>query len=206
MTKKQTPTVKGLTEEQQAQFERLTTLQKGMVVHTLKGKKPSEAHRLAGGKCKNESRRTNLASEILLVPAVASLLHSIRGDVAVEAKIDAVYVLNRLVEIDQMDVIDILNDDMTFKPLSGWPKVWRQFLSGFDIAEMFNGKGDDREMSGILKKIKWPDKVKNLELLGKHASINAFKEITETKHTFENLPDDQLEREIQKRMAELNVK
>ncbi|MFW8217264.1 terminase small subunit, partial [Klebsiella pneumoniae] len=28
----------------------------------------------------------------------------------------------------------------------------------------------------ILKKIKWPDKVKNLELIGKHVDVNAFKE------------------------------
>lgn len=206
MTKKQAPTVKGLTEEQQAQFDRLTTLQKGVVVFTLKGKKPSEAHKLAGGKCKNESRRTNLASEILLVPAVASLLHSIRGDVAVEAKIDALYVLNRLAEIDQMDVIDILNDDLSVKNLHQWPKIWRQYLSGIDVSEVFESNDNQKVLVGLIKKIKWPDKVKNLELLGKCASINAFKEVSEVKHTFENLPDDQLEREIQKRMAELNAK
>lgn len=31
-------------------------------------------------------------------------------------------------------------------------------------------------MVGILKKIKWPDKVKNLELLGRHVSVQAFKD------------------------------
>lgn len=91
-------------------------------------------------------------------------------------RVDADYVLHRLTEIDQMDFIDILNDDMSFKPVRLWPKVWRQYLSGFDMAEMFEGGGDDREMTGILKKIKWPDKVKNLELLGKHVSVNAFRD------------------------------
>ena len=28
----------------------------------------------------------------------------------------------------------------------------------------------------MLKKIKWPDKLKNLELLGKHVNVQAFKE------------------------------
>jgi phage terminase small subunit len=91
-------------------------------------------------------------------------------------QIDADYVLKRLVEIDQMDVIDILNDDMSMKPVSEWPAIWRQFINGFDVAEMFEGAGDQREMTGILKKIKWPDKVKNLELLGKHVSVQAFNE------------------------------
>ncbi len=91
-------------------------------------------------------------------------------------RVSADYVLLRLVEIDQMDVIDILNDDMSIKPVSEWPKVWRQYLSGFELADMFEGRGDEKELIGILKKIKWPDKVKNLELIGKHVDVMAFKE------------------------------
>ncbi|EKL8337630.1 terminase small subunit [Escherichia coli] len=91
-------------------------------------------------------------------------------------RVSADYVLMRLVEIDQMDVIDILNDDMSIKPVSEWPKVWRQYLTGFELADMFEGRGDEKELVGILKKIKWPDKVKNLELIGKHVDVNAFKE------------------------------
>ncbi|EHS2027267.1 terminase small subunit [Salmonella enterica] len=98
-------------------------------------------------------------------------------------RVSADYVLLRLVEIDQMDVIDILNDDMSIKPVSEWPKVWRQYLTGFELADMFEGRGDEKELVGILKKIKWPDKVKNLELVGKHVDVNAFKERLEVSGT-----------------------
>lgn len=98
-------------------------------------------------------------------------------------RVSADYVLLRLVEIDQMDVIDILNDDMSIKPVSEWPKVWRQYLTGFELADMFEGRGDEKELVGILKKIKWPDKVKNLELTGKHVDVNAFKERLEVSGT-----------------------
>ena len=98
-------------------------------------------------------------------------------------RVSADYVLMRLVEIDQMDVIDILNDDMSIKPVSEWPKVWRQYLTGFELADMFEGRGDEKELVGILKKIKWPDKVKNLELIGKHVDVNAFKERLEISGT-----------------------
>jgi len=87
-----------------------------------------------------------------------------------QVNIDAAYVLKRLVEIDQMDVLDILLPNGELKPIKDWPKTWRTTLSGMDITEM---AGDD---PGFLKKIKWPDKVKNLELLGKHISVQAFKE------------------------------
>lgn len=64
-----------------------------------------------------------------------------------------------------------MTDRMELKPVSEWPAIWRQFLSGFDLAEMFEGRGDDRALVGILKKIRWPDKVKNLELIGRHLGM-----------------------------------
>ncbi|WP_293649602.1 terminase small subunit, partial [uncultured Pantoea sp.] len=79
--------------------------------------------------------------------------------------VDADYVLKRLFEIDQMDVLDILLANGELKPIKDWPKVWRTTLSGMDVTEM---AGD---AAGLLKKIKWPDKVKNLELLGKHVIV-----------------------------------
>jgi len=90
-------------------------------------------------------------------------------------KIDADYVLKRLVEIDQMDVLDILKDDGGLKPISEWPKVWRTTLSGLDISTTITNF-DETTLENILKKIKWPDKVKNLELIGKHVDVQAFKE------------------------------
>lgn len=99
---------------------------------------------------------------------VAAAIAAAKKARAERTEVDADYVLKRMIEIDQMDVLDIMDDDMAIKPVSEWPKVWRQYLSGFDLAEMFEGRGEQREMIGILKKIKWPDKVKNLELLGRH--------------------------------------
>lgn len=90
-------------------------------------------------------------------------------------RVSADYVLLRLVEIDQMDVIDILKDDGTLKPIREWPKIWRTTLSGFDLSSTIMNM-DETSIETIIKKIKWPDKVKNLELIGKHVDVNAFKE------------------------------
>src|SRR5690606_27443672 len=115
---------------------------------------------------------------------VARAIHEALSERSRRVEVDADYVLQRLVEIDQMDVLDILTEGMSLKPVSDWPRIWRQYLSGFDLAEMFEGSGDQREMVGILKKIKWPDKVKNLELLGKHVGVQAFRDRVE--HTGKN--------------------
>ena len=92
-------------------------------------------------------------------------------------QIDADYVLKRLVEIDQMDVLDIMDDQMKIRPVNEWPKVWRQYVVNLENLELSDGEG-------CFKKIKWPDKVKNLELLGKHVSVGAFKDKIE--HTGPN--------------------
>lgn len=97
-------------------------------------------------------------------------------------RVSADYVLLRLVEIDQMDVLDILNDDGTLKPIRQWPKIWRTTLSGFDLSSTIMNM-DETSIETILKKIKWPDKVKNLELIGKHVDVNAFKERLEVSGT-----------------------
>lgn len=93
-------------------------------------------------------------------------------------RVSADYVLLRLVEIDQMDVIDILDDEGGLKPVSQWPKVWRTSISAVDINRIRMAmKGDDEDdIESTLQKIKWPDKVKNLELIGKHVDVNAFRE------------------------------
>lgn len=116
------------------------------------------------------------AWQLMKQPEIAAAIKAAMTERMDRLKVNSDYVLQRLVEIDQLDVLDILEDDMSFKPLSKWPKAWRQYLVGFDIAEMFEGQGDDRSMVGLMKKIKWPDKVKNLELLGKHVNVNAFRE------------------------------
>ncbi|MCO0607840.1 terminase small subunit [Klebsiella pneumoniae] len=92
-------------------------------------------------------------------------------------RVSADYVLLRLVEIDQMDVIDILDDEGGLKPISQWPKVWRTSISAVDINRIRMAMKDNEEdIESTLQKIKWPDKVKNLELIGKHVDVNAFKE------------------------------
>lgn len=132
------------------------------------------------------------ACRLLAAPNVALTVERLKAERVERTQINADYVLNRLVQIDQMDVLDIMNDDMSIKAISEWPSVWRCYLSGVDVADMFEGKGESRELVGILKKIKWPDKVKNLELLGKHVGVQAFKDKVEHSGgvTINVLPED----------------
>ncbi|MFD1216406.1 terminase small subunit [Microbulbifer celer] len=124
----------------------------------------------------SEKTAAAVGAENLRKPHIAKLVAEAKRSRSERTKIDADYVLGRLVEIDQMDVLDIMADGGSLKPIKDWPKVWRQFIAGMDLAEIWDGRGEEREIIGVLKKIKWPDKLKNLELLGKHIEVSAFRE------------------------------
>ena len=106
--------------------------------------------------------------ENLTKPNIAKAIEESQSQRSKRTKVDADYVLKRLVEIDQMDVADIINADGSIKPVVDWPECWRRTISSIEVTEI----GD----VGLLKKIRLPDKLKNLELLGKHIDISAFKE------------------------------
>lgn len=86
-------------------------------------------------------------------------------------EIDADYVLRRHQEIDELDVLDLLDNTGNMKPVADWPKAWRTSISGVDMHELITG-----EIETVIRKIKWPDKLRNLELLGKHVKVGAYSE------------------------------
>lgn len=125
----------------------------------------------------SEKTAKSIGQENLTKLDIARAIQEAQNKRTEQTQIDSTYVLKRLVEIDQMDVLDIMDDDGNVKPLRDWPKIWRQYISNIETISVDDGEG-------WLKKIKWPDKVKNLELLGKHVSVGAFKDKIE--HTGPN--------------------
>ncbi len=114
-----------------------------------------------------------------VIERITELMHEKAEVAKKEFGVDAAYVLQRIVEVDRMDISDILNDDDRLLPVSEWPQVWRQFISQFEVDEIFAGRGDERLQIGLLKKIKWPDKIANLRLMGTHVDVSAFKHVQE---------------------------
>lgn len=125
---------------------------------------------------------TQKAAGLMNLPKVVARIEALMEARNKRLRVSADYVLLRLVEIDQMDVLDIMNDDGGLKPISLWPKIWRTTLSGLDISTTITNF-DETTLENMLKKIKWPDKVKNLELIGKHVDVMAFKERIEVSGT-----------------------
>ncbi|KKL10291.1 hypothetical protein LCGC14_2557310 [marine sediment metagenome] len=88
-------------------------------------------------------------------------------------KIDADWVLTRLAAEARADLADLYDENGGLKPITEWPLVWRQGLvGGLDVDEEFK----DGEKSGQVTKIKLSDRIKRIELIGKHVDVQAFAE------------------------------
>ncbi|PJR16808.1 terminase small subunit [Sinorhizobium meliloti] len=88
---------------------------------------------------------------------------------AMKTETDAAFVLKRLADEVTADIADLYAEDGSIKPVKEWPLIWRQGLvSGIKVAEEGDGV--------VVREIKLSDRIKRLELLGKHISVNAFRE------------------------------
>ena len=165
-----------LTKEQEALFNAMTSKlqQECALVYIANGYENKTQSYITA--CKNLKKKPSKnpdtsGSEILNYPSVTAFIDSVRVKAAESANTDAKWLLERLREVDDLDILDIMTDDLSgFKSLKEWPKVWRTNISGIDISTMM---GND-DIETVIKKIKWPDKVKNRELIGRHVNVKAW--------------------------------
>ena len=123
------------------------------------------------------------AYQLMQLPEVAQAIEQAMGERNKRLQVDADYVLQRLTQIDQLDLADIFDLDGKLMPIRQWPLIWRQMVKEVD---MKTGK------------VKFHDKLRALELIGKHVNVNAFRE--QVNHTgninFTDMTDEELERQI----------
>lgn len=74
-----------LTPEQQELADKLTNLQRGVVLGVVAGKSQRQAYRDAGGKAKNDASADAVVSEMLSDPKVSAFYNSLIAQVAAKA-------------------------------------------------------------------------------------------------------------------------
>lgn len=123
------------------------------------------------------SQRTanEIGCENLAKPSIKAALQSALAARAKETEIDAAWVLKRLAEEYDADLADLYNDAGGLKSVKEWPKVWRRGLvSGIDTKQEYvNG---EQVPAGVVHKLKLSERIRRLELIGKHITVGAFAE------------------------------
>ncbi len=114
-----------------------------------------------------------VGSENLTKPDIRAAVAEAQQARSERTKIDADWVLTRLADEATADLADLYDGGGGLKPIAEWPLVWRQGLvSGLVVEEIFK----DAKKLGQVTKIKLSDRIKRVELIGKHVDVRAFAE------------------------------
>ena len=119
-----------------------------------------------------EKTANSRANQLLKDPRIIALVDKGRKEAMANAVLDATDVLNHLSKMLNADIGDILDELGHFKQVHEWPKIWRQMLTAFEVQKLY---GADKDEIGEVLKAKFTDRLKAIELVGRHINVNAFK-------------------------------
>jgi phage terminase small subunit len=122
------------------------------------------------------SRRTDIQQRIAELIADSGVL------------VDAAHLHLLWSEMLHADIADIIEADGTdsageyrfkFKPITAWPRIWRQMVTSLDVKELFNSSSSPDgkkswEKIGQIIKLRFIEQTKLGELLGRHKAVDAF--------------------------------
>ena len=89
-------------------------------------------------------------------------------ELAMQAQINALQVLERLREIVEFDILQIMDDTgEVFRPPSEWPEAARRCVAEFEVEEMWEGEGDARRIVGYRKRVELASKSAALDTVSR---------------------------------------
>lgn len=121
-----------------------------------------------------------IAAENLAKPSIIAAIDAQKIKRSEKTQINAEWVLSRLAAEAEADVADLYDDSGAIKPVHEWPKIWRQGLvAGIKHQEIRDSDGN--ATGDFVVDIKLSDRIKRLELIGKHVKVNAFQDVVQHK-------------------------
>jgi len=122
----------------------------------------------------SEATARSIGSENLSKPDIAARISELKAERSERTRIDADWLLRRLAAEAEADVSELYDEYGNLLPVKEWPEIWRKGLvQSIDIETLSNDEG---EGGVIVKKIRVSDRIKRLELIGKHIAVQAFQE------------------------------
>lgn len=118
-----------------------------------------------------ENSAQEQSSRLLSKDIVWRRVEELKAAQSKRVQISADEILLELKRLALADVSQAFDEMGGLKPLKEIPEDVRRSISGLEVNELFEGSGDQKTAIGIARKVKFWDKNKALENLGKHLKL-----------------------------------
>jgi phage terminase small subunit len=112
-----------------------------------------------------------IGSENLSKPLIRYKVNQLIAAQIDRIKLSADFVVKELLKHATIDLQDAYDENGNLLPIAEWPEPLRKAVIQIETEELFDGRGKDRERIGTAKTIKITDRIRALELLGKHLKM-----------------------------------
>lgn len=112
-----------------------------------------------------------MAAENLTKPYIRARINELLREVIDKIKVDAQFILREILNSAVIDIADAYDENGNLKPIHEMPEPLRKAIIEVKSEELYDGRGKDRECIGTAKSIKIQDRLRALELLGKHLKM-----------------------------------
>jgi phage terminase small subunit len=158
----------------------LTIFERKFVTEFATTLKPGASARAAGFSAPH-------AKTLLKNQAIIDAIANIWWETRALEKVSAATVLSELVHIATVDPGEAFDESGALRPVSEMPFNVRHSIASIEVDELWEGYGAERAQVGVTKKIKFNDKLRALELLGKNLSLFADRLHVSGKLTLEDI-------------------
>lgn len=112
----------------------------------------------------------SIGEEHLRKPEIAHYVNKLKAEREQRLEVSADDVLRQILYLAKADPRQVLHEDGTFRPISEWPDEVAACVAAIEFEDR-SGAGKDAKRVREIKKIKWWDKTKALEMLARHKAL-----------------------------------
>lgn len=111
------------------------------------------------------------AHELLKKPEIQAAIRELEADSSMRTAVTKDMVIKELARVAFVDPRRLFEDNGTAKDITMLDDDTAAALASVEIFEEFDYNNGEKEFSGYTKKFKWSDKLRALEMLGKHLGM-----------------------------------
>lgn len=131
----------------------------------------TRAYKVAYPKIKNDETASANGSRMLRNAKVDDYIQKRMKDREKRTEVTQDMVLKELAKLGFFDIRKLFDDNGKPVDISKLDDGTAACIAGMDVLDAYEGIGEDREFIGYIKKYKLSDKIKALELIGRHLGM-----------------------------------